>query len=181
MSALCDTGFAARRGGRVAVSFREKHLWISIFSSVIVWAVYFRELIQRVLNGGLEDGRFAGAMGIGFAGAVFVVALIEVTLTLLATWTTPKAERGALDEGPTLDAALKASHVALMVLIALLFCVSAGAYFAGLLDDNLVGGAAAFSITGEMMVVLANVLLACLILAELVRAGVTLMLLRGLR
>lgn len=180
MSALCDTGVAARRGGRVAVSFREKHLWISIFSSVIVWAVYFRELIQRVLNGGLEDGRFAGAMGIGFAGAVFVVALIEVTLTLLATWTTPKAERGARDERE-IHAALKASHVALMVLIALLFCVSAGAYFAGLLDDNLVGGAAAFSITGEMMVVLANVLLACLILAELVRAGVTLMLLRGLR
>ena len=162
------------------MSFREKHLWISIFSSVIVWAVYFRELIQRVLNGGLEDGRFAGAMGIGFAGAVFVVALIEVTLTLLATWTTPKAERGARDERE-IHAALKASHVALMVLIALLFCVSAGAYFAGLLDDNLVGGAAAFSITGEMMVVLANVLLACLILAELVRAGVTLMLLRGLR
>ena len=162
------------------MSFREKHLWISIFSSVIVWAVYFRELIQRVLNGGLEDGRFAGAMGIGFAGAVFVVALIEVTLTLLATWTTPKAERGARDERE-IHAALKASHVALMVLIALLFCVSAGAYFAGLLDNNLVGGAAAFSITGEMMVVLANVLLACLILAELVRAGVTLMLLRGLR
>ena len=180
MSALCDTGFAARRGGRVAVSFREKHLWISIFSSVIVWAVYFRELIQRVLNGGLEDGRFAGAMGIGFAGAVFVVALIEVTLTLLATWTTPKAERGARDERE-IHAALKASHVALMALIALIFCVAAGAYFAGLLDDNLVGGAAAFSITGEMMVVLANVLLACLILAELVRAGVTLMLLRGLR
>lgn len=162
------------------MSFREKHLWISIFSAVIVWAIYFRELIARILNGGLEDGRFAGVMGVAFAGAVFVVALVEVVLTLIATWTTPKEERGTRDERE-IHAALKASHVALMALIALIFCVSAGAYFAGLLDDNLVGGATAFSVTGELMVVLANVLLACLILAELVRAGVTLMLLRGLR
>ena len=162
------------------MSFREKHLWITIFSTVIVWAIYFRELIHLVLNGGLEDGRFAGAMGIGFAGAVFVVALIEVTLTLLATWTTPKAERGARDERE-IHAALKASHVALMALIGLVFCLSAAAYAAGLLDDNFVGGAAVFSVTGEMMVLFANVLLACLVLTELVRAGVTLMLLRALR
>lgn len=162
------------------MSFREKHLWISIFSSVIVWAVYFRELIDRVLHGGLEDGRFAGAMGVGFAGAVFVVAVIEVTLTVFATLTTPKSERNTRDEREIL-ASLKASHIALMALTALLFCVSAGAYFAGLLDDNLIGGAAAFSITGQIMVLLANVLLACLIVAEMIRAGFTLMLLRRAR
>jgi len=162
------------------MSFREKHLWISIFSSVVVWAVYFRELIDRGLNGGLEDGRFAGAMGIGFAGAVFVVALIEVTLTLFATWSTPKAERGTRDERE-IHAALKASHVALMALIGLIFCVSAVAWFTGLIDDNPVGGSAVFSVTGNLMVLFANVLLACLVLAELVRAGVTLMLLRALR
>ena len=162
------------------MSFREKHLWISIFSAVVVWAIYFRELIDRVLKGGLNDDRFVGAMGIAFAGAVFVVAAIEVALTLFATWTTPKAERDTRDEREIL-ASLKGSHVALMALIALIFCVSAGAYFTGLLDDNIVGGPAAFSISGEMMVLLANVLLACLILAELVRAGVTLMLLRALR
>ncbi|WGM32917.1 hypothetical protein [Brevundimonas sp. NIBR11] len=162
------------------MSFREKHLWISIFSAVVVWGVYFRELIDRVLKGGLHDEKFVGAMGIAFAGAVFVVAVIEVALTLIATLTTPKAERNTRDERE-IHASLKASHVALMVLIALLFCVCAGAYFAGLLDDNLVGGTLAFSVTGEMMVLLANVLLACLILTEMVRAGVTLMLLRALR
>ena len=162
------------------MSFREKHLWISIFSAVIVWAIYFRELIDRALNGGLNDDRFVGAMGVAFAGAVFVVAVIEVALTMIATATTAKAERNTRDEREIL-ASLKASHVALMALLALIFCVSAGAYFAGLLDDNLVGGPEAFSVTGEMMVVLANVLLACVIVAELVRAGVTLMLLRGLR
>lgn len=162
------------------MSFREKHLWISIFSAVVVWAIYFRELIDRVLNGGLNDERFVGAMGIAFGGAVFVVAVIEVALTLIATLTTPKAERNTRDEREIL-ASLKASHVALMALIALIFCVSGTAYFAGLLDDNMVGGAETFSITGEMMVVLANVLLACVIVAELIRAGVTLMLLRALR
>ena len=162
------------------MSFREKHLWISIFATVIVWAIYFRELIDRVMNWGLEDGRFSGAMGIGFAGAVFVLALIEVTLTLFATWTTPKAERNTRDERE-IHAALKASHIALMALIALVFCVAMAAYFAGLIDDNFVGGAAVFSVTGNLMVLFANVLLACVVLAELVRAGVTLMLLRGLR
>jgi hypothetical protein len=162
------------------MSFREKHLWISIVASVAVWGWYFWFLIQHVAAGKLVSDQFTGDVSLAFMGSLVVVVLVEVALTLIATATTPKSERDARDEREML-ASLKASHVALMALIGLIFCVSAGAWVAGLLDDNLVGGAAVFSITGEMMVLLANVLLACLVLAEMVRAGVTLMLLRALR
>jgi len=162
------------------MSFREKHLWISIVAAVAVWGWYFWFLIRHVAAGRLVSDHFTGDVSLAFMGSLVVVVLVEIVLTIIATATTPKSERDTRDERE-IHASLKASHVALMALIGLVFCVSAGAYFAGLLDDNLVGGAAAFSITGEMMVLLANVLLACLVLTELIRAGVTLILLRALR
>ncbi len=160
------------------MSFREKHLWITVLTTVIVWAVYFRELVDRSLNGGLMDERFAGAMGVAFAGALFVVAVIEVALTVIATLTTPKAERGTRDERE-IHAALKASHVSLMLLIALVATLAGVAYLAGLTSPAF---GTHVAITGtNAFVLLANVLVACVILSELVRAGLTLMLLRGLR
>ena len=160
------------------MSFREKHLWITVFSTVIVWAVYFRELIDRVLNGGLMDDRFAVAMGIAFAGALFVVAVVEVALTVIATLTTPKAERGTRDERE-IHAALKASHVSLMLLIVLVVTLSGTAYFMGLTSPAF---GTHVAMTGmNAFVLLANVLIACVIVSELVRAGLTLVLLRGLR
>lgn len=162
------------------MSFREKHLWISIVASAAVWGWYFWFLIRHVASGRLVSDHFTGDVSLAFMGSLVVVVLIEVVLTIIATATTPKSERDTRDEREIL-ASLKASHIALMALIGLVFCVSTGAYFAGLLDDNFVGGAAVFSITGEMMVLLANVLLACLVLAEMIRAGVTLMLLQRVR
>ena len=162
------------------MSFREKHLWISIVASLGVWGWYFWFLIRHVMDGRLVNDHFTSDVSLAFMGCLVLVALIEVVLTFIATATTPKVERKTRDEREML-AALRASHIALMALIALVFCVSMGAYFAGLIDDNFVGGAAVFSVTGNLMVLFANVLLACVVLAELVRAGVTLMLLRGLR
>ena len=162
------------------MSFREKHLWISIVASLAVWGWYFWFLIRHVASGRLLNDHFTGDVSLAFMGCLVLVALIEVVLTFIASATTPRVQRKTKDEREML-AALKASHVALMALIALIFCVSMAAYFAGLIDDNFVRGAAVFSVTGNLMVLFANVLLACLVLAELVRAGVTLMLLRGLR
>lgn len=160
------------------MSFREKHLWITVLSTVVIWAIYFRELIDRVLKGGLMDPQFAGAMGIAFAGAVFVVAVIEVALTAIATLTTPKAERGTRDEREV-HAALKASHVSLMLLIGLVITLSGVAYFAGLTSPAF--GTHIATTPMNAFVLLANVLVTCVIVSELVRAGLTLALLRGLR
>ncbi len=162
------------------MSFREKHLWISIVASVGVWGWYFWVLIAHLRAGRLVNDHFTGDVSLAFMGALVLVVLIEVVLTVIATLTTPKHEQKTRDERE-IHAALKASHVALMALIALVFCVSMGAYFAGLIDDNLVGGAAVFQVDGNLMVLVANLLLACIVIAELIRAGVTLMLLRGLR
>lgn len=178
MSASCDTALAACRGGRVAVSFREKHLWITVLTTVVVWAVYFRELIVRVMDGGMADPRFPFVMGVAFAGAVFVVSVIEVALTAIATLTTPKAERRMKDEREV-HAALKASHVALMLLIVLVISLSVAAYFTALAAPTF--GTHLDVTSGGVLVVMANIMVACIVVAELVRAGLTLALLRALR
>jgi len=162
------------------MSFREKHLWISIVASVGVWGWYFWFLIRHVMDGRLVNDHFTGDVSLAFMGCLVLVVAIEAVLTIIATLTTPKHEQKTRDERE-IHAALKASHVALMALIGLVFCVSMGAYFSGLIDDNLVGGAAVFRVDGNLMVLVANILLACLVIAELIRAGVTLMLLRALR
>ena len=162
------------------MSFREKHLWISIVASVGVWGWYFWFLIRHVMDGRLVNDHFTSDVSLAFMGCLVLVVAIEAVLTIIATLTTPKHEQKTRDERE-IHAALKASHVALMALIGLVFCVSMGAYFAGLIDDNLVGGAAVFRVDGNLMVLVANILLACLVIAELIRAGVTLMLLRALR
>ncbi len=160
------------------MSFREKHLWITVVSTVVVWAAYFWTMGDRILKGGLMDDRFAATMGMAFAGAVFVVAVIEVVLTLIATLTTPKAERGTRDERE-IRAALKASHVSLMLLIGLVITLAGAAYFAGLASPAF---GSHIAITGmNAFVLLANVLVACVIVSELVRAVFTLALLKGLR
>jgi len=162
------------------MSFREKHLWISIVASVGVWGWYFWFLIRHVMDGRLVNDHFTSDVSLAFMGCLVLVVAIEAVLTIIATLTTPKHEQKTRDERE-IHAALKASHVALMALIGLVFCVSMGAYFAGLVDDNLVGGAAVFRVDGNLMVLVANILLACLVIAELIRAGVTLMLLGALR
>lgn len=162
------------------MSFREKHLWISIVASLGVWGWYFWFLIGHVMDGRLVNDHFTSDVSLAFMGCLVLVVVIEAVLTIIATLTTPKHEQKTRDERE-IHAALKASHVALMALIGLVFCVSMGAYFAGLIDDNLVGGAAVFRVDGNLMVLVANILLACLVIAELIRAGVTLMLLRALR
>ncbi len=162
------------------MSFREKHLWVSIVSSVAVWGWYFWFVASRLTAGWRTDDHFTATLSMAFLGCLILVVLIEAALTFIATAITPRAERRMKDERE-IHAALKASHIALMALIGLIFCVSAAAWLAGVVDDNMVGGRAVFSVNGNLMVALANVLLACLVLTELVRAGVTLMLLRGLR
>ena len=160
------------------MSFREKHLWITVLTTVVVWAVYFRELIVRVLDGGMADPRFPFVMGVAFAGAIFVVSVIEVALTAIATLTTPKAERGMRDEREV-HAALKASHVALMLLIVLVIGLSVAAYFTALAAPTF--GTHLDVTSGGVLVVVANVMVACVVIAELVRAGLTLVFLRALR
>lgn len=162
------------------MSFREKHLWISLIASTGVWGVYFWSVGTRVARGELRVDGFAGDVGGLFVICLIGVVVLEVVLTLLATATTRKVDRTSRDERE-LGAALKGSHVALMALTTLVMMLALMVYLAGLIGGNLVEGRAVHTTDVNAMVLLANVLVACLVLAEAIRAGVTLALLRGLR
>lgn len=162
------------------MSFREKHLWISIVGALAVWGVYFWSVGARVWAGGLTVDAFAGDVGGLFAVCLIIVVLLEVALTLLATATTARSDKTSRDERE-IAAALRGSHVALMALASLIALLAVVVYFAGLVGGNLVEGRGAYTTDVNAMVLLANVLVACLVLTETIRAGVTLILLRGLR
>lgn len=162
------------------MSFREKHLWISILATVGVWGFYFWRLIQQVMSGALGRPDFAGDMGGLFVACLIVSAVVEIVLTAVAVWTTRKSEREARDEREIL-AALKASHVALMALIALIISLAGLAWFTSWLQPAF-GVQHGFDITrGNAWVLMSNILLVSVIIAEMIRAGLTLALLRRLR
>jgi hypothetical protein len=160
------------------MSFREKHLWISIVATIGVWGFYCWRMAVLIADGALMRQGFAATMGGLFVGCLVISVVVEIILTLIATWTTPKAERETRDERETL-AALKASHVALMALIALVILQSGAAYLGALASPAF--GTHIAATPANALVLLANILLASVIVAEMIRAGLTLALLRRLR
>jgi hypothetical protein len=162
--------------GDAAMTFREKHLWISIVSTVLVWGFYYVRLIQGVLEGALSDPRFGWMLGALFIGCLVTSVVIEIVLTILASLTTRKAEREARDEREML-ASLKASHVSLMALIAIVFSLSICAYLLGLAASAGEGPGVALT-DGAGLVLVSNALMAAVIASELIRYVFTLALLR---
>lgn len=143
------------------MTHRKTHLWISLVAGVLAWGAYFIHFVQSVRAGDL------GGLVFWFIGALAVVLVAETVVAGAVAWLLRKRAR-TLDEGPTLNAALKAGHVALMVLVGMLL-LAAGvmAFAAGLgVDLGLAGP------RGQVM--LANGLLAMVVIAELTRAGLTL-------
>ena len=143
---------------------RKTHLWISLIVGVLVWGVYFGHFVQTLRRG--ETGGLAW----WFLGALGVIVLAETVATSLIAVLFRRRTR-ELDEGPTLQAALKASHVALMVLIALALVTAASLAVASLFGWSLDLAAP------RAQVLAANALLAMVVVAELTRAAFTLALL----
>jgi hypothetical protein len=150
------------------MSFREKHLWISIVTTVAVWGYYYWRLVEAVRTGALTDPGFAFAMGGLFVVCLIVVSVIEVALTFIATATTPKAEKAARDERELL-ASLKASHVSLMALIAVVFSLAIAAYVVGFLNAASPLGPKLPMTPTNAMILFANILMAAVIVSELIR------------
>jgi len=162
------------------MSFREKHLWISVVVTVGVWGFYFWRLIAALSGGGLTDTGFVVDMGGLFVACLVVVVIVEVALTVLATMTTRKVDRDARDERETL-AALKASHISLMALIALVVTLASATYLAGFGMVAVPGGPRLQTLGANVLVLAANAMLACIVVSELARFGFTLLLIRRLR
>ncbi len=140
---------------------RKLHLWISLIVGLAVWGAYFVHLIQ-----GLRAGAIDGLLW-WFLGALAVTVVAESVATGLVAWLFRRRSR-TLNDGPTLQAALKAGHVALMLLVALVLLAAGGLALASALGWDLKLG-------GELgQVIAANLLLAMVVIAELTRAGLTL-------
>lgn len=143
---------------------RKVHLWISLLVGTGVWGAYFLHVAQAVRGDDLSGLIW------WFLAALVAAAALEAGATSVVAWLFRKRARD-LDDGPSLNAALKAGHVALMALIGLLLvCAAAlalGSRFGWSFDLS----------TARAQTVAANVLLALVVLTELVRAAFTLMLL----
>ncbi|WP_332659114.1 hypothetical protein [Brevundimonas sp.] len=143
------------------MSHRRTHLWISLVVGLAVWGAYFVHFLQLIRRGE------TGGLALWFLGALAVTVIAETVATGLIAWLFRRRSR-ELDEGPTLQAALKASHVALMLLIAMALAAAAGLAFASLFGWS-------FDLSGAKgQVIAANVLLAMVVMAELLRAALTL-------
>lgn len=143
---------------------RRTHLWISLLAGTAVWGAYFAHVIQSIRRGDTGD------LALWFLGALVLVLAIEGVAGALIGWLFRKRSR-VLDDGPTLTAALKASHIALMILIGLSLATAAALALA-----TLFGWTPDLSQT-RLQVAAANGLLALVVIAELSRAAFSLMLL----
>lgn len=143
---------------------RRLHLWISLLVATGVWGGYFLFFAQAVRADDLS-----GLVWVFLAALVGAVAL-EAGATSTVAWLFRKRARD-LDEGPSLNAALKAGHVALMALIVILLAAAAALALASRFGWSLDLS------TARAQAVAANLLLGMVVLAELIRAAFTLMLL----
>lgn len=143
---------------------RKTHLWISLLVGTVVWGVYFSHVVGSLRRGDTGD------LALWFLGALALILAVEAAAGALIGRLFRRRSR-VLNEGPSLTAALKASHIALMILIVLAL---AGA--AGLALATLFGWTPDLSQT-RLQVAAANVLLAMVVIAELARAAFTLALL----
>ena len=146
------------------MTHRRTHLWISLVVGLAVWGAYFAHFLQQLRRGE------TGGLAFWFLGALTVIILAETVATSLIAWLFRRRAR-TLDEGPTLQAALKASHVALMLLIVMALAAAAMLAFASLFGWTL-------DLSGARgQVIAANALLAMVVTVELLRAALTLALL----
>ena len=140
---------------------RKIHLWISLVVGVLVWGAYFLHFAQ-----GLRSGDLGGLIW-WFLAALIVAVVAEGAATGLIARLLRRRTR-ALDDGPTLQAALKAGHVALMLLVGLILLsalvLALSSVFGWTLDLSGARG----------QVIAANLLLGMAVVADLVRAGLTL-------
>lgn len=146
------------------MAYRRIHLWISLIVGAVVWGGYFLHFARMLKTGDLDG------LVWWFMGALVAVVAIEAMATGLVAWLFRRRKR-ALDDGPALNAALKAGHVALMLLIVM------NLGFAGLLAFAAAVNWTPDMVTAHGLVLAANLILAMAVIAEWVRAALTLALL----
>ncbi|GLK49011.1 hypothetical protein GCM10017620_19840 [Brevundimonas intermedia] len=160
------------------MSLRERHLWIAIVTTVAVWGLYGWQMALQIGAGGLNREEFAGEMGGLFLLGLLLIAVAEGVLTLIARL----LPRGETREGAAeRKASLQASHVSLMALIGLITVLSAVLFCAGWIGSAAVGPLLRVATPANLLVLIANGLMGCIVVSELIRFAMTLALLRARR
>lgn len=134
------------------MSFRERSAWISLVITPLIWGAYFWRIWPDVVDDGALSLETAGM----FVGTVILLVIVQIVLaTVMATVAAAmnrRSEEQPMDERDQLID-LKAIRVAFYALSALLIAVSG------------------LWIYGMSPLVMANGILAAMVVAETLRAG----------
>lgn len=156
------------------MTLRQRHLWIAILVTVAVWGVYGWALVSAVIDGGLRRESFAGEMGGLFVLGLLLIGVAEAVLNLIARLLPRRDDREGAAER---RAALEGSHLSLMALITLVTGLAAVLFCAGLFGRSGLEALLRVATPANLLVLLANLLMSCVVLSELVRFAGTLFLL----
>ena len=98
------------------MAFREKTAWISLFITLLIWGLYFADLMPDLGLGQVDIGRTLGK----FLSSVVLVVLLQIVLTVaIAVWS-PKDADAPADERERLiefRSASQAYHVLSVLLV----------------------------------------------------------------
>lgn len=156
------------------MSLREKQLWASLLAGLLVWGGYAARVVPILLDPAHPHP--ARATGLAFLIALMVFVIVEGALAAAMAWF-QRRHRPARDQALT-DAALLAGQVALVVLITLVVVTLLGLWgFAVWMEHQYAVGVSA-TMSSRAPMLLANLLLIEILLAEGVRTILTLLLVR---
>lgn len=160
------------------MTLRQQHLWIAIVTTLGVWGLYGWRLIEHIRLGDLARSGFAGKMGGLFLLGLVLIVVAEGVLTLIARLLPhPDTREGAAERKAT----LQASHISLMALIGLITLMAAVLFVMGWIDQPVLSRLLAVVTPANLLVLIANGLMACIVVSELIRFSMTLALLRARR
>lgn len=156
------------------MSLREKQLWASLVAGLLVWGAYAARVVPILLDPAHPHP--ARATGLAFLIALIVFVVAEGALAAAMAWF-QRRHRPAQDQALT-DAALVAGQVALVVLISLVVLTLIGLWLFAVWIENRYAVGIGATLLSRAPMLLANLLLLEVILAEGVRTILTLLLVR---
>jgi hypothetical protein len=100
------------------MAFREKSAWITLVTTLIVYGGYFAVAVPRIASGSYRGFQFVGLL----SGAIILIVLLQVGLTIVAAITDLDGARSPRDEREQL--------IALRATRAGFYTLEVGAFFA---------------------------------------------------
>lgn len=156
------------------MSLREKQLWASVLVGLLIWGGYALRIVPILLD--LDHPHPARSTALAFGAALVLFVVAEAALAGLMAWF-QRRHRPAQDQALT-EAALVAGQVALVVLIGLVVLTLIGLWLFAVWIENQYAVGIGATLLSRAPMLLANLLLLEVILAEGVRTILTLLLVR---